>query len=127
MIEDMRIRNLSPRTISAYVRQVASFAAYFGRSPVLLGPEEIRSYQRHLVYERELSESTLTQAVCALRFLYHVTLGKDWPIRFIPYPKRERTRPVPGADPARRRGRQMGLPGGRPRPTTGRNDSASPR
>lgn len=94
MIDDMRIRNLSPRTITVYVRQVASFAAYFGRSPAVLGPEEIRSYQRHLVYERQLSESTLTVAVCALRFFYQVTLGKEWPIRFIPYPKREKTKPV---------------------------------
>ena len=37
MIEDMQVRNLSPRTIDCYVRQVALFARYFNRSPALLG------------------------------------------------------------------------------------------
>ncbi len=50
MIEDMRIRNLSPRTIHCYVRQVARFAEHFGRSPQRLGPEEIRAYQHDLAH-----------------------------------------------------------------------------
>ncbi len=70
MIEDMRIRNLSPRTIECYVRQVARFAEHFGRSPLRLGPEEIRAYQHHLVDERQVSESVRVPTVAALRFLY---------------------------------------------------------
>ncbi len=94
MIDDMCIRNLSALTIKAYVRHVAQFAIYFGRSPECLGPEEIRTYQRHLLYERGLSDSTRTQAVCALRFFYEVTLSKDWTVRYIPFPKRPKTVPV---------------------------------
>jgi site-specific recombinase XerD len=94
MIEDMRIRNLSPRTIDCYTRQVARFARHFGRSPEELGRQEIREYQQHLIYEREVSESLLIQVVAALRFLYRVTLDEDWPVRFIPYPKRPRKQPV---------------------------------
>src|SRR5215471_10416853 len=37
MIEDMRIRNLSQRTQTTYVEQVARFARHFGKSPELLG------------------------------------------------------------------------------------------
>jgi Phage integrase, N-terminal SAM-like domain len=33
MIEDMKIRNLSPHTINAYVERVAAFAKHFGKSP----------------------------------------------------------------------------------------------
>ena len=94
MIEDMRIRNLSPRTITCYVRQVARFAEHFGRSPQRLGPEEIRAYQHYLVDERRVSESLLTQTVAALRFLYQVSLGREWPIRFIPFPRQRRRQPV---------------------------------
>ena len=36
MIEDMRIRNLSQRTQTTYVEQVARFARHFGKSPELL-------------------------------------------------------------------------------------------
>ena len=48
MIRDMRIRNLSPRTIQAYVRQVARFAAHFGRCPTRLGPEAASELARVL-------------------------------------------------------------------------------
>lgn len=53
MIEDLRIRNRSPHTVEVYVREVAKFAKYFGRSPELLGPEKIREYQLYLVKDKE--------------------------------------------------------------------------
>jgi len=93
MLEDLRIRNLSEATQEAYLRQVAAFARHFGRSPAELGPEHVRSWQIHLV-ERGLSWSTLNIAVCALRFLYGVTLGRDWAVQFIPYAKPEKKLPV---------------------------------
>ena len=44
MLENLQVRKLSPHTQRAYVENVARFARYFGRSPVDLGPEEIRIY-----------------------------------------------------------------------------------
>jgi integrase/recombinase XerD len=52
MREDMQVRNLSPHTQRAYIENVARFARHFGRSPVELGPEEIRSYQVYLTRDR---------------------------------------------------------------------------
>jgi Phage integrase, N-terminal SAM-like domain len=49
MIEDMKLRNLSPHTVQAYVDRVAAFAKHFGKSPQLLGPKEVRSYLVFLV------------------------------------------------------------------------------
>ena len=37
MIEDLTIRNYSPRTIEIYVERVAKFAEYFSQSPDRLG------------------------------------------------------------------------------------------
>lgn len=68
MIEDMRIRNLSPHTQRAYVEQVSRFARHFGRPPELLGQDEIRSWQIYLVEERRLAASSISVAVAALRF-----------------------------------------------------------
>jgi len=94
MIEDMRVRNLAPNTQRIYVDRVAKFARYFGKSPELLGPDEIRTYQVYLTAQKNASPSALNQAVCALRFLYRITLAKTWLIQHIPYAKRPRTLPV---------------------------------
>jgi site-specific recombinase XerD len=77
MIEDMRMRNLSPRTVEAYVGAVARFAKHFGRSPEQLDAEQVRQYLLHLVEHQHVSWSLYNQARCALQFLYSVTLGRD--------------------------------------------------
>jgi integrase/recombinase XerD len=92
-IDDLRVRNKSPRTIEAYVLRVAQFAKHFGRSPELLGPDQIRVYQQHLL-TRQVSWSQFNQAVCALRFLYQVTLGRPHLIQHLPFAKRPRTVPT---------------------------------
>jgi integrase/recombinase XerD len=94
MIEDMRVRNFSPRTQATYVSHIAKFAKYFSKSPELLGLEEIRAYQVYLVNEKRVSWSYLNQAVCALKFLYRTTLRKEWAIDHIPCPRQERKLPV---------------------------------
>lgn len=94
MIDDMRVRNFSPHTQKTYVDHVARFANHFGKSPDLLGPKEIRTYQVYLINHKKASWSVLQQSVSALRFLYRVTLGKDWIIPHIPGPKKPRILPV---------------------------------
>ncbi len=94
MIQDMGIRNYSPHTVSAYVHCAAAFAKYHGKSPELLGPKHVRAYQRYLVEEKKIAWSRFNQTVCALRFLYRVTLDRDWMINHLPHPRRSRTLPV---------------------------------
>src|SRR4051812_37641955 len=78
MIDDMTLHGLKRKTITAYVACVARFAKYFGKSPEVLGTAEIRSYLLYLTHDRRVSASTYNQALCALKFLYRVTLRKDW-------------------------------------------------
>jgi site-specific recombinase XerD len=95
MLEDMQVRNLSLNTQRAYIDNVARFARHFRRSPADLGPEEIRAYQIYLIRERHLAPSSLEIAVCALRFLYKVTLKKPWAFDdLIPAPNKPRRLPV---------------------------------
>jgi site-specific recombinase XerD len=94
MIQDLRIRNYSPKTIDSYVSRVAAFAKYFGKSPELLGPSHIRQYQVHLLEEVGASWPVFNQTVCALRFLYKKTLGKSWLIEHLPFPKQPKKLPV---------------------------------
>ena len=95
MIEDMQVRNLSPHTQTSYVQQVSLFARHFDTSPERLGPEEIRAYQVYLTNEKKLAPGSILIAVAALRFLYKVTLKKDWRFEeIIPAPKKPQTLPV---------------------------------
>jgi len=48
MIEDMKIRNLSPVTQRCYVHAVSKFARYFNQPPDQLGLAEVRAYQIHV-------------------------------------------------------------------------------
>jgi site-specific recombinase XerD len=94
MTQDMQIRNLSPRTIECYTYHVACFAKHFGRSPDQLGPEEVRAYQVYLVQQKKASWASFNQTVCALRFLYRVTLPRPWPVVQIPFAKKPKKLPV---------------------------------
>jgi integrase/recombinase XerD len=95
MLEDIQVRNLSPNTRDSYLQQVSQFARHFGRSPEQLGPEEIRAYQVYLTTEKGLAPKSIRIAVSALRFLYTVTLKRDWHVEdVIPTPKVPQTLPV---------------------------------
>ena len=95
MIEDMQIRNLAVNTQESYTQQVFRFAQYFQKSPELLGPEQIRAYQVYLTNEKKLSTGSIVIATSALRFLYRVTLKKDWCFAdLIPAPKMPNRLPV---------------------------------
>jgi site-specific recombinase XerD len=91
-IDDLRLRNYARRTIDTYVSRIACFAKHFGCSPDLLGPDQVRVFQLHLL-ERRVSWSSFNQAVCALRFLYGTTLGRPEQLPLIPFGKRPKTLP----------------------------------
>jgi len=94
MLAEMSIRNLAPATQYAYVHQVEAFARYFKRSPALLGTEEIRRYQLHLIHDKHVAWSTFNQFICALRFFYSHTLGRRGPLVRLRFAKRPKKLPV---------------------------------
>lgn len=95
MTEDMQVRNLALNTQTCYVQQVSLFARHFDKSPEQLGLEDIRAYQVYLTNERKLSTGSVLIAVAALRFLYKVSLKKDWTFEdVIPAPKKPQKLPV---------------------------------
>jgi integrase/recombinase XerD len=95
MTEDMQVRNLALNTQMSYVQQVSLFARHFNKSPETLGPEDIRAYQVYLTNEKKLAPSSILTAVAALRFLYKVSLKKDWTFDdVIPAPKKPLKLPV---------------------------------
>lgn len=93
MLEDLQIRHYSPTTIRLYLHSIAEFAGHFGKSPDQLDAEHIRRYQLFLIKDKQVSQSTYVQIVCALRFFYTHTLGRAIAVERIPFPRRERKLP----------------------------------
>jgi integrase/recombinase XerD len=95
MIEDMQVRNLSVHTQDSYTQQVSRFARHFNKSPELLGAEQIRAYQLYLTNEKKLDSGSICVAIAALRFLYKITLKRNWSLEeVIPAPKKPQKLPV---------------------------------
>jgi len=95
MTEDLQVRNLARNTQTSYLQQVSLFARHFNKSPELLGPEDIRTYQVYLTNEKKLAPGSIIIAVSALRFLYKVSLHKNWSFQdLIPAPKQPQKLPV---------------------------------
>lgn len=93
LIDDLQVRNYSPRTVEAYVSAVAKLARYFNKSPDLLGLEEIRAFQIHLL-SAKASWSQFNQIVSGLRFFYRVSLHRPEVVVMLPYGKRPKSLPV---------------------------------
>ena len=94
MVEDMCLCNFAPRTQDSYVRSVKLLARHYGKSPDLLGDEEIRAYFVHLTCERKLARPTITIALSGIKFFYEKTLKRDWTLTGVPVPKRNKFLPV---------------------------------
>jgi integrase/recombinase XerD len=75
MIEDMRMRKLSPKTQSSYIRAVRHFSGWLHRSPDTASAEELRRYQLHCV-DRGVSPITLKATIRGLRFFFEVTVTR---------------------------------------------------
>jgi len=94
MLEELRLRNFTPRTIRTYTATVADFARHFHQSPDKLGPEHVRIYQLYLLNERKLAWHSIQVHVSALRFLYVRTLKQRWFDTEVTKPKIRRKLPV---------------------------------
>lgn len=93
LLDDLRLRNYSPRTAQAYVAAVAKIARHFRTSPDQLSPEQVRQFQLHLV-QQHVSFSLLNQVTAGLRFFYAITLGRPEVVARVAYGKRPRRLPV---------------------------------
>ncbi len=80
MTEDMQVRNLALNTQTFFhLQQVSLFARHFNRSPELLGPEQIPATSSALPDStRKLAPGSVLIAAAALRFLYKVSLHRNW-------------------------------------------------
>src|SRR5208282_5868164 len=93
-IEDLQLRNRSPKTIEAYVYHVRELARYYNQSPEQLGDDQIHRFLLHLLHHKQVSWSSYNQAVAALRIFYGVTYPSDTVVTRLPYGKRPKRLPA---------------------------------
>jgi integrase/recombinase XerD len=75
LIEDMTMRGFSERTRRYYIRIVAGFAAFLGRSPDTATAADIRRFQVHQS-ELGMHAPAMNSTVAALRFFFTHTLDR---------------------------------------------------
>lgn len=75
MIEDMRMRKLSAKTQTGYIRHVKEFTRFLGRSPDSATAEDLRGYQLYLV-EQGITSSNLNAKITGLKFFFETTLER---------------------------------------------------
>ncbi len=76
-IEYLTLNRKAERTVHCYVSFIYSLAKHYGRSPELLGADEIQRWLYHLIAERKQAPSTINLAINAVRSFYGKLLQRD--------------------------------------------------
>ena len=87
MLEELQRRHYSEGTTERYIRFIERLAKHFRCSPDRLGPRHIREYQAQLFTVHKLTPGSVTNHLCALRFLYIQTLKRSWSIPTLRIPR----------------------------------------
>ena len=80
MLEDLKLHGLAKNTQNLYVQAVRQLAKYCRKPPDQITEEELRQYFLYLTQVKKIAPSTLTVAVCRIRFFYEHTLHRQWTI-----------------------------------------------
>lgn len=93
LAQELVIRGLSPRTIKSYLMHNERFLAFTGKSARSVTTEDIREYLTYLRVRGNYSNTSLNQAISALKFYYQDVLRRRVFVT-LRRPKRERSLPV---------------------------------
>ncbi len=94
MIEDMQLHGFADRTQDSYLRAVRQLAAHFNKPPDQISEEELRQYFLYLKNVKKASRSTITLALCGIKFFYERTLQRQWAVLALLRPQPEKKLPV---------------------------------
>ena len=75
MLDDMRIRRLSPSTQKAYISAVEQLTRFLGRSPDSATAEDLREFQLHLV-DDGATAAMLNNRLTGLKFFFRNTIRR---------------------------------------------------
>ena len=82
ILEDMAVRKFNEATCRNYIRHIAEFAKFLGRSPDAATADDVRRFQVHMS-ESGVRAPTLNTATSALRFFFGTTLDRPELARYL--------------------------------------------
>jgi site-specific recombinase XerD len=94
MIEDMQLHGFADRTQKSYMQTVRQLAEYYNKPPDQISEEELRQYFLYLKNVKKVARSTITLALCGIKFFYERTLQRQWATLALVRPPREKKLPV---------------------------------
>ena len=89
MLQEMRIRNYSERTVHSYITSISSLAKYYKVSPDKISREQVKSFAYHLIHSKQVSTSTINQLISAWKIFQIDVLGNQWEDFRLKRPRRE--------------------------------------
>ena len=93
MLEEMRIRNYSERTVNSYITSISRLSKYYKTSPDKISREQLKSFAYHLIHSKQVSTSTINQLISAWKIFQVDVLGNTWEDFRLKRPKREKKIP----------------------------------
>jgi integrase/recombinase XerD len=94
MLQEMRIRNYSERSIACYIHCLSRLSLYYKCSPDRLSLDQVKSYLHYCITEKQESTSTLNQIISAVKILFIDVLHRSWEPVNLKRPRREKKLPV---------------------------------
>lgn len=95
MRRKLEVARYSPRSIQVYLGAARQLFLHFpNKHPTDIRTEDIEAFQHHMASVRKVSNSTLNQAVNAIRYYYMNVLGDAKRVTFIERPRTERKLPT---------------------------------
>ena len=93
MEQEMRLRNLSGKTVKSYLSHARRFLNFTQKPSESMTEDDVRKYIRYFFRDDGSNYSAVRQCLGALNFLFNIVLHMNI-LLTIPYPKGERRLPI---------------------------------
>jgi len=94
MTEDMKLRGLAPRTQDRYLHAIKALAEHYHRPLDKITEKQVRKYLLYLIGPKGYAKTTFNIDLCAIKFLYRRTLGREWNLLQIKCSKTNKKLPI---------------------------------
>jgi integrase/recombinase XerD len=93
MIEELRIRNYSERTVQSYITSISQLSLYYKLTPDEITKEQLKNYAYYLINQKQASVSRINQLISAWKIFTVDVLERQWDDFRLKRPRREKKIP----------------------------------